>query len=830
MPEKTKEYYIDCGKKCLENNLFCAAIAAFNSALSIDPDNAEAQENLTNAYNAFDIPNLSVVPKNEYTGNMELPNDVSYVLVGKSELDMLPELVGADNTPIYANEFELTRKYPVLAENMFAVDFSVCAKLKKIPSALFACSENLVCADLSGCKSLSSIDDGSFSSCVNLKSIIFPDNLEKIGELAFEFANLSELDLSHTHVSEICKGAFINNQNLHVLVFPDSLTKIDDAAFAHCYNLNKVTLTQNIQSISDDAFLNSGVKIIDAPDSVDIQMVGLIPVMKGDTLTAVQYIEWCGALNAHNRYEQALHVCDESIYKYPESYHLYFMRGSTQIDNGNYKEAISDFGKSLELQKKYPQVKCTYLDVIYYKRAICYKELEEYGHALDDSLKACKLLKYRDFNTLDFCGSMCCKLEAYKDGIKYLNKALNFCKNDVQKKDVLYKIGLCYQNMGRRDKSINYFWDSTYIAPEKNTVYDYITHGESAMFAGYPGKAVKILSDGLKIEPHNNQCLRIRARAYADYQHFDEAINDISMAISLYKTNYADDLIFRGKVYYKLGKLDEAYNDFSEAIKADPNNYCPYDRRAIINVERGNYEEAISDVNKLCELCPNDYDAYFSQILVYEQAGRYDLALKSCRAALNLRMYDPNVQYHCGVIYSAIGRDDYAIASFNAAADLDPNNPNIYIKRGDIYRKNGQYNIAIADYKKAIKQGVYSADAYFGCGVIYNSQCKYDAAIESFNRAIEFNPEMKEAYLQRGIAYIGAHYTSDAYNSLNDLSNRFPDYAEAKALFTKLDGTLEPLCKETSFNQLRNLYESTVPYTGRDNRKKQPKCFGACIQ
>lgn len=82
--------------------------------------------------------------------------------------------------------------------------------------------------------SMTEINEKEFFECSNLNTIIFGNNVQKIGENAFASSGITEL------------------------ILPDSVEILDASAFNYCKNLTKVVLSKNLLSIGDFCFYGCG--------------------------------------------------------------------------------------------------------------------------------------------------------------------------------------------------------------------------------------------------------------------------------------------------------------------------------------------------------------------------------------------------------------------------------------------------------------------------------------------------------------------------------------------------------------------------------------------
>ena len=153
--------------------------------------------------------------------------------------------------------------------------------------------------------SVTKIGKEAFEDCRSLKNIDIPDSVTEIGEWAFiRCSSLKSINISNS-VTEIREQAFLGCCSLESIDIPDSVTKIGKRAFANCSSLESVNVAKNnsvyksvdgilynnkltsiihfplkhsntsfvipdsVTEIGDDAFYGcSSLKSVDIPDSV----------------------------------------------------------------------------------------------------------------------------------------------------------------------------------------------------------------------------------------------------------------------------------------------------------------------------------------------------------------------------------------------------------------------------------------------------------------------------------------------------------------------------------------------------------------------------------
>lgn len=112
-------------------------------------------------------------------------------------------------------------------------------------------------------KNLKSIGDSTFASCINLKSVDLPEGLEAIGKYAFDSCGSLESIEFPDSVEIIGNYAFTDCTALTQITLPKNAKSIGTYAFKNCTGLTEITIPENVQSLSQAAFEGcTGVKEI----------------------------------------------------------------------------------------------------------------------------------------------------------------------------------------------------------------------------------------------------------------------------------------------------------------------------------------------------------------------------------------------------------------------------------------------------------------------------------------------------------------------------------------------------------------------------------------
>lgn len=103
--------------------------------------------------------------------------------------------------------------------------------------------------------SVVSVEQRAFSFCSNLRIIVLPDHLNRIGDNAFEYCRFDSLAIPES-VTEIGDHAFDNCSNLTSVTIPEKVSKVGSQAFNYCYNLKSVICRNKDLIFAPDVFSN----------------------------------------------------------------------------------------------------------------------------------------------------------------------------------------------------------------------------------------------------------------------------------------------------------------------------------------------------------------------------------------------------------------------------------------------------------------------------------------------------------------------------------------------------------------------------------------------
>jgi tetratricopeptide (TPR) repeat protein len=235
-------------------------------------------------------------------------------------------------------------------------------------------------------------------------------------------------------------------------------------------------------------------------------------------------------------------------------------------------------------------------------------------------------------------------------------------------------------------------------------------------------KAENIFSEAIKADGESAEAAWGRGKARMGLVQYETALQDLSRAIELGKTQKVADeqmgkyLMDRGLSHYALAKFPEAISDFQATIDL---NYQPGEAYAYLGASQGNSDQPVNAVSSLNEAIKLDPDNHFAR----SNRGYYN---------------------------SLLGDNKTAIEDFSAAIRLQPDDKMSYLNRGYTYIGMGDYATAVRDFEKALEidPEFHGAITYMGIALTNTGQPK--EALTWLDKAVSQEPLNATLYYYRG--------------------------------------------------------------------------------
>lgn len=164
-----------------------------------------------------------------------------------------------------------------------------------------------------------------------------------------------------------------------------------------------------------------------------------------------------------------------------------------------------------------------------------------------------------------------------------------------------------------------------------------------------------------------------------------EAAMELAEDLAARFPDEAEAHVLLGDAHRRFGRSAEALTCWQKASELDPRRADPYDRMAIVAMEKGEFEEALRLWRKVLALDPKN----------------------------------PGVHDKMGRVLLASGRQDEAITALTKEMRLSPKSASTCYLLGQAYLQKSQYEQAVDHYKRALELDPNLANAHYGLATAY---------------------------------------------------------------------------------------------------------------
>lgn len=282
---------------------------------------------------------------------------------------------------------------------------------------------------------------------------------------------------------------------------------------------------------------------------------------------------------------------------------------------GNYKDAIENYTKALELDPKFEKA-YTARAGVYEKQNLKAEALEDYKKVLAFSSKE-KTYYYN-------AGRLLADLERYSEADQMLRKALERDKGYMEAieaetavliklKDYTYGLTVTQMGLNEKKNATTYFnhavmLDSLKTYQDAEKFYKNSKNDDSKFMPAYAGlalvqiklnkvdEAMKTCEEGLSKNPESVDIYYAKSLVSIAKKDYQTALNDITKVVLSKPSALAHKQ--RASFYEKMGQYQNAIADYVQALKYNERDVDTYLRRAGANEQIQNFKAALLDYDK----------------------------------------------------------------------------------------------------------------------------------------------------------------------------------------------------------------------------------------
>ena len=384
--------------------------------------------------------------------------------------------------------------------------------------------------------------------------------------------------------------------------------------------------------------------------------------------------EHAGAYNNRGAAKYALNRANEAIADYgkaleidPSDAGAYNNRGTAKRALGDYEGALADCDKAIEIDPSDAGA--------YNNRGTAKRALGDYKGALADYDKGLEI-NPSNANAYNNRGTAKYALKRIKEAIADYDKAL----------EINPEYALAYNNRGaakyalkRTEEAIADYDKALEINPEYAGAYNNRGNAKHAL-GDYEG-ALADCDKALEINPEHADAYNNRGTAKYALKRPEEAIADYEKALEI-NPEYANAYNNRGLVKHALGDYEDRLADYNKALEINPEYALAYNNRGITKRALGDHKGALADYDKAIDIGPEHADAYSNRGTTKRALGDYQGALADYDKAIEINPQHAPSYFNRGNTKGARGDYKDALTDYDKAIEINPSNALMYSNRG----------------------------------------------------------------------------------------------------------------------------------------------------
>jgi tetratricopeptide (TPR) repeat protein len=435
----------------------------------------------------------------------------------------------------------------------------------------------------------------------------------------------------------------------------------------------------------------------------------------------------------------------------------YNNRGKAHHNSKEYKKAIADFTKAIELHPN---------NSIYYRnRGQTYFSLKEFKKCSDDyetknkinldiekakqvsEIEKTNSQTAKEYNTL---GDKAFNLKQYENAIQKYCEAIK-----LEPRTVIYYINRskAYMALKKYEDVISDYTTIAVLDSEKSAIY-YNEIGLIYYSLQKYFEALKSFEKAIEIDPLVEKYYNNRGKTYFNYlKQYNNALRDFTQAIELNEYNASSKeviyFINRADTYRNLKKYKEALIDYNTVIdELNCKDAVCYNNRGVSYSKLKRYREAIDDYNNIInKFNPKDAIYYNNRGLAYYKLDEYKKAITDFSAAIKLNTHKVDYYNNRGLAYLRLAqRDKLALdkKNYRFMPNIRRKIKNFFIAQ-NVKNAINDFNKIIEHFKKTVNE---SAETEIGEKAkqanVYNNRSNAYYALGELKKASQDCKEVKK--------------------------------------------------------------------------------------
>ncbi len=285
-------------------------------------------------------------------------------------------------------------------------------------------------------------------------------------------------------------------------------------------------------------------------------------------------------------------------------------------------------------------------------------------------------------------------------------------------------------------------------------------------------------------DPENGDLYALRAEVYYEKNSYDQAIADMTVALSLDSVNLEYHHLLTD-IYLDYFRSRLALQTMERAVAIAPDDIFSLLKLSEIQLFLKMNQASLSTIDKVLRIDPQNALAYFFTGKNFEEMGDTNRAINAYQESSEIDPEMIDTWIKLGQLHASID-GSLAEAFFDNAIEVDAGNTIALQAKAEYMWDQNQPQEALKLYREAVQRNPMDEKSAYNTGLVYLELDSVSQAYQHFSMAIENAPLYAAAYYYRGYA---AESMGDAEQARADYEHTLrlaPNYEQAQEGLARL--------------------------------------------
>ncbi|MEW5807785.1 MAG: tetratricopeptide repeat protein [Acidobacteriota bacterium] len=369
-------------------------------------------------------------------------------------------------------------------------------------------------------------------------------------------------------------------------------------------------------------------------------------------------------------------------------------RGLVLINRGDFKEAIEQFKKALEINPSFTAAMTN--------MGIAKMHMKE----LDGAIDIFKEVLRREPDNMEvenLLGNVYMEKGELHSAEEHFRIALSI---EPRYADAINSLGILYERMGRLEEALKEYRKTIEIDLDYAEGYNNI--GNIWKMKGYDEEAIRWYEKAIDVDPF-----------------FIGSYNNIAL------------------IYQESGDLNKAIQYFNKALERAPNNAIVMNNLGSLYFHRGEIKPAMDIWKKAIEIQPGYESPYNNLGVALGKQGMFEEEIKMYQKALQLRPDYVDARKNLGLAYFRNGESERGLRELDRIVQKDPGNIKIWILMARNYFEREEYQKGLSLIEKALSYESQNINLLNMAGEASAYIGNNEEALRYFQKSLSLVPDQK---------------------------------------------------------------------------------------